>query len=157
MAGDGTPVWFVDLYVLRPHPAGWDVLVLRRAPGARCTGAWEVIHGRVEPGELPVAAALRELGEETGLEPDRCYNLSRTESFYLHRTDELAIIPVFAAIVPADRTVVLSPEHDQFEWLPLSQARARLAWPRERRALEDLEVLLATGDAGPLEDVLRIR
>jgi hypothetical protein len=36
------------------------------------------------------------------------------------------------------------------------EAAARFAWPRERRALEDAVVLLGTGDAGPVEDVLRV-
>ena len=68
--------------------------------------------------------------------------------------DEIVYIPAFAAVVAAD-TVTLSEEHDRWEWLPLSEARARVAWPRERRGLEDIEVLLA-GRAGPLEDVLRV-
>jgi dATP pyrophosphohydrolase len=151
------PVHFIDLYVLRWQAAGWDTLLLRRAAGVRCTGAWEAVHGRIQPNEAPVAAALRELGEETGLAADRLYNLSGTESFYLHQTNEVALIPVFAAVVGADRPVTLSAEHDRFEWMPLDRAATSFAWPRERRAIQDVAVLLPTGDAGPLEDVLRIQ
>jgi 8-oxo-dGTP pyrophosphatase MutT (NUDIX family) len=115
------------------------------------------VHGRIEPGETPVAAAIRELAEETGLEPDRVYNLSRTESFYLHRTDEVALIPVFAAMVDRTAVVRLSAEHDESAWLGLTAAAGRYSWPRERRAIRDAEQLLAGGDAGPLEDVLRVR
>lgn len=32
--------------------------------------AWQMPQGGVDPGETPVAAALRELGEETGITPD---------------------------------------------------------------------------------------
>ena len=74
-------------------------LALRRAAGGRCTGAWEVVHGSIEEDETPLDAALRELGEETGLAPERLYNLSRVETFYRHRVDEVAFIPVFAAFV----------------------------------------------------------
>ena len=104
-----------------------------------------------------MAAALRELAEETGLAPTRFYNLSRVESFYLHRVDQVALIPAFAAIVDFGAAVRLSEEHDAFRWLPTAEAMTTLAWPRERRALADLAILLGTGDAGPLEDVLRIR
>lgn len=149
-------VSLVDLYVLRPAGAGIEVLVLRRGVGQRCGGAWEAVHGHIEPGETPLNAALRELREETGLGPDRVYNLSRLESFYQHRLDEVALIPVFVAFVAAGAPVTLSPEHDRFEWLPLESGRVRLAWPRERRALEDVGTLLAAGDAGFLEDVLRV-
>ena len=93
--------------------------------------------------------------EETGLAPERLYNLSRVETFYRHRVDEVAFIPVFAAFVE-NAVVRLSNEHDGSEWLPFAAARERLAWPRERRALEDIEVLLARGNAGEVEDVLRI-
>ena len=41
-------------------------------------------------------------------------------------------------------------------WLPVPAALARLAWPRERRGLEDIQVLLARGTAGPLDDVLAV-
>jgi len=47
-----------------------------------------------------VQASLRELQEETGFAPLRFYNLSRTEAFYQHASDEVALIPVFAASWP---------------------------------------------------------
>jgi dATP pyrophosphohydrolase len=148
-------VAFVDLYVLRQGAAGLETLVLRRAAGVRCPGAWEAVHGSIEDGESPREAALRELREETGLTPDSLYNLSRVESFYRHAVDEIGLIPVFAAFVP-NREPRLSAEHDGAEWLPVPAARQRLAWPRERRALEDIQVLLTSGNAGSLEDVLRV-
>ena len=132
-----------------------EVVALRRAPGGRCSGAWEVVHGSIEEGETPHQAALRELREETGFAPERLYNLSRVETFYRHRVDEVAFIPVFAAFVQ-NAAVRLSNEHDAFEWLSFPAARERLAWPRERRALKDIEVLLGRGNAGELEDVLRM-
>lgn len=146
---------FVDVYPIRGSGGDLEVLTLRRAAEGRCAGSWEVVHGSIESGETPAQAALRELREETGLAAERFYNLSRLEAFYRHRTDEVAFIPVFAAFV-ADREVRLSAEHDGFAWLPFADAKPRLAWPRERRALEDIEVLLQGGDAGSLEDVLRI-
>ena len=146
----------VDVYPVRRAGDGLELLVLRRAPGGRCAGSWESVHGHIEPGERPVEAALRELLEETGLRPEALYNLSRVESFYEHRLDEVALVPVFVAMVAAAAVAAPGGEHDATEWLTLADARARLAWPRERRALEDIETLLAGGTAGPLEDVLRI-
>jgi dihydroneopterin triphosphate diphosphatase len=146
----------VDVYVLRVMGSSLECLVLRRAPGGRCPGSWESVHGHIEPAERPAGAAVRELAEETGLTPLRLYNLSRVELFYQHRSDEVALVPVFAAFVPPDNQVRLGPEHDSFEWLPPSAARLRLAWPRERRALDDIETLLGSGNAGAVDDVLRV-
>jgi 8-oxo-dGTP pyrophosphatase MutT (NUDIX family) len=146
----------VDVYPLRLLGTSLECLALRRAPGRRCPGSWECVHGHIEPSEDPAAAARRELEEETGLAPVRLYNLSRVELFYLHRSDEVALIPVFAAFTDPDASVRLGAEHDLFEWLSPAAARVRLAWPRERRALHDIETLLSSGTAGPVDDVLRV-
>jgi 8-oxo-dGTP pyrophosphatase MutT (NUDIX family) len=149
-------VSLVDLYVLRGAGGALECLVLRRAPGGRCPGSWETVHGHIEAGETPAEAARRELEEETGLALERLYNLSRVETFYQHRLDEVALVPVFAAFVVPKAVVRTGIEHDRFEWLPPAQARVRFAWPREARALDDVVALLGAGDAGAVEDVLRI-
>jgi dATP pyrophosphohydrolase len=149
-------VSLVDVYVLRGEEAALECLVLQRGAAGRCPGSWETVHGHIEGAELPSAAALRELEEETGLVPLRFYNLSRVECFYQHRRDEVALVPVFAAFVARDAEVRVSQEHDRAEWLPWRKAESRFSWPRERRALLDAVTLLHSGAAGPLEDVLRV-
>jgi 8-oxo-dGTP pyrophosphatase MutT (NUDIX family) len=146
----------VDVYPLRMMGTSLQCLALHRGPGGRCPGSWECVHGHIEPAEHPAVAARRELEEETGLAPLRLYNLSRVELFYQHRIDEVALIPVFAAFTNPDALVRLGMEHDQFEWLTPAVARLRFAWPRERRAVDDIETLLQSGTAGPVDDVLRI-
>jgi len=149
-------VSLVDLYVLRGVGGALECLVLRRAPGGRCPGSWETVHGHIEAGETPADAARRELAEETGLPAERLYNLSRVEAFYQHRLDQVALVPVFAAYVAPGAAVRTGAEHDRFEWLRPAEARRRFAWPREARALDDILALLGEGDAGPVEDVLRV-
>jgi dATP pyrophosphohydrolase len=144
------------LYVLRGADREIECLVLRRAAGGRCPGSWETVHGHIEAGETPAEAATRELLEETGLTPEKLYNLSRVETFYQHRLDEVALVPVFAAFVPREAGVTTGGEHDRFEWLPPVDARRRFAWPREARALDDILTLLGSGHAGAVEDVLRV-
>jgi 8-oxo-dGTP pyrophosphatase MutT (NUDIX family) len=149
-------VGVVDVYVVCPLPEGWRVLVLQRAAaGTRCPLAWETVHGRIEPGERPEHAALREVREETGLAVDRLYNVT-TQAFYLHGFGSVQLAVVFCAFVAAPAAPALGPEHGRAEWLPTDEARARFAWPREREALDHIRILLAGGDAGPLEDVLRV-
>lgn len=149
-------VGVVDVYVVCPRPDAWRVLVLRRAAqGTRCPLAWEAVHGRIEPGERPEQAALREVQEETGLAVERLYNVT-TQAFYLHGMGAVQVAVAFCAFVAAAEAPILGPEHGEYAWLPAADARARMAWPREREALDHVLHLLGGGDAGPLEDVLRV-
>ena len=145
----------VDVLVLRPTDAGLKCLVLRRSGVGRSPGSWEMVHGHVETGEAPREAALRELREETGLLPVRMYNLSRVESFYLHKSDSVKLVAMFAAFVERAE-VLLSEEHDEFTWLSIEESRRRFSWPREVRCLDDALFLIGKGNAGALEDVLRV-
>ena len=52
--------------------------------------------------------------------------------------------------------VALGQEHDAYEWLTPAAAHKRFTWPRESEALRHIQRLLTGGDAGVVEDVLRI-
>jgi hypothetical protein len=59
--------------------------------------------------------------------------------------------------VADDAEVTLGEEHQRFEWLTVEGACDRFTWPREAHALRDAHHLLGRGDAGTVEDVLRIK
>jgi type II secretory ATPase GspE/PulE/Tfp pilus assembly ATPase PilB-like protein/8-oxo-dGTP pyrophosphatase MutT (NUDIX family) len=145
----------VDVYVIRPLPDGWKVMVVQRALTTRCPGAWETIHGRIEPDESPENAAVREVREETGLSVSRLYNVT-VQPFYLHMFKTVQLAVVFAAFVDEPATVTLGEEHQNYEWLSPDDAAGRFVWPREAESLAHIRKLLRTGDAGPVEDVLRV-
>ena len=145
----------VDVHVVDPG-AGFKVLMLRRAAGVRCTGAWEGVHGSIESGESPEDAAAREFAEETGLPLGRLYSIG-TNPFYVPSRKTVQVAVVFAAWTDSRISPRLAEEHDAFEWLGLAEAVDRATWPRTRQALMDVHHLLKSGDAGPADAVLRVR
>ncbi|HEX3868351.1 MAG TPA: ATPase, T2SS/T4P/T4SS family, partial [Gemmatimonadaceae bacterium] len=145
----------VDVFVIRPLAAGWRVLALQRALGTRCPGAWEPVHGHIERGERPEDAAVREVREESSLDIHRLY-VVRVQPFYLHKTQTVQLALVFAAFVGEDADVVTGEEHQRAEWLSVEDALGRFAFPAERASLREVVELLSTGDAGPVDDVMRV-
>jgi dATP pyrophosphohydrolase len=145
----------VEVLVLSNGADSLRTLALRRAPDARCPGAWETITGRIEGPETPPTAALREVREETGLTVTRLYNVT-CAPFYLHQTDVVQVAVVFAAFAEPEEPIRLDREHDRAEWISVSEAQSRLTWPRSRAFLLDAVSLLGTGSAGVVEDVLRV-
>ena len=145
----------IDVYCIDPSPGNWQVLALQRAHDTRCPTAWETVHGHIEAGESPEEAAVREVLEETGLRVQRLYNVS-VQPFYLHKLATVELAVVFAAFVDHAGPLTLGAEHMRHEWLTPDAALERFVWPRERAALREILQLLPSGDAGPVEDVLRV-
>jgi bis(5'-nucleosidyl)-tetraphosphatase len=100
---------------------------------------WDFPKGRVEPGEQPLDAAIRETGEEAALsqlgfrwgetyietEP---YGNHKVARYYLAEADQGEVrLPVNPELG--------HPEHDEFRWLPYEAARALLV-PRVAAVLD---------------------
>jgi 8-oxo-dGTP diphosphatase len=68
----------------RAADGAMEFLLGQRAPGTFYPGYWEFPGGKVEPGETPHAALLRELGEELGIGVTRADPWLRREHVYEH-------------------------------------------------------------------------
>jgi len=98
---------------------------------------------------------VREVREEAGLDVARLYNV-RVQPFYLHKTHTVQLAIVFAAFVTEPADVTIGVEHQRAEWLSVEEALTRYAFPGERASLRELVELLSAGDAGPVDDVMRV-
>ena len=145
----------IEIFVIKHNGGDWRVLVMQRGVDCKRPHSWETVYGKIDAREKPEKAALRELREETGLHVESLYNVT-VSNFYLHHSHTIEMCITFAAFVADDAEVTLSDEHNRFEWLTVDGACDRFTWPREAHALRDAYHLLSRGNAGPVEDVLRI-
>ncbi|MEJ2603824.1 MAG: dihydroneopterin triphosphate diphosphatase [Gammaproteobacteria bacterium] len=127
------------------YARGGEVLLLHRH---RPFEFWQSITGSLLPGESHDAAAVRELGEETGFEDNGTLTYTGVSRVFVidprwrHRYPPGVYENVeyewrFRLDAPND--VRLSPsEHSAFCWLPLQEAIDRVWSWTNREALEDL-------------------
>lgn len=138
-----------------PDASGWicncliihldRVLLLQRSPGSAMGGRWDLPGGKVDAGEEPVVAALRELTEETGLtgiNPREIDHWSNTD--FKDPTRRFHTITFAVELAGEQRhavpKVVIDEGHVDYIWaspadiarLPLSHHVSRVLKPRAR-------------------------
>ncbi len=91
------------------------VLLAQRPPGKSLAGLWEFPGGKVEPGETPEAALIRELKEELAI--DTWQSCLAPLTFASHSYDDFHLLmPLFAC--------------RRWEGIPTPQEGQTLAWVR---------------------------
>ncbi|MBX6342836.1 MAG: NUDIX domain-containing protein [Thermomicrobiaceae bacterium] len=135
----------VDVYVFRRSRNRVQFLVLRRHPDVVLGDTWQSIHGKIEPGERAVDAAMREIEERTGLVPERLYSADYINQFYDHASDAIVLAPAFAARVHAQAQPRLSSEYSDYAWCDLEETVARLPWSGQRWAARHIYDVIAMG------------
>ena len=105
------------------------VLVARRAEHQHLAGAWEFPGGKIEQGEDPAVAALRELREETGLTAASAEPLL----IFVHDYPDRRLR--FHAFVVNDAAGEVATDRDRaFSWVPPSTL-SELEMPEANRAI----------------------
>jgi 8-oxo-dGTP pyrophosphatase MutT (NUDIX family)/phosphohistidine phosphatase SixA len=101
-------------------------------------GDWTFPKGKVEPGEHVVSAAVREVGEETGIGVVLGRRLSRVRYHSLAQHHPKRVDYWAAQAAPGSGTdFVPNDEVDGMTWLPVPQARERLSYAHDAELLDE--------------------
>jgi dihydroneopterin triphosphate diphosphatase len=140
----------VQCYAIRHAGESHEVLQLLRRKDDYMGGTWQPVSGRIEAGETAWQAAVRELREESNLQPLELYALDMVQTFYIPAHDTLWHSIPFCAIVSPSAQVILNDEHDDHRWLPMESASQHAMWTGDRRAIAQIrEIILAGSPSGP--------
>lgn len=108
---------------------------------------WEFPKGLVEPNEDEVAAATREVREETGLEIALVSGFREDITYFYRRGDKLIKKQVIYFLGEAPTRVAhLSWEHRDSKWLPYQAARNELKYDNAREILRKANDRLSERD-----------
>lgn len=108
----------------------YEFLVLKRSNYTKIyPGIWQVITGTMKDGEKPIDCAIRELLEETSLNPIKVWKIPYVALFYNHLDNKIHTSPVFGFLVDMDKSVKISDEHTEYKWLKLNEIVALLELP----------------------------
>jgi len=92
-------------------------LVMKRSEETSSSGFWTFPGGKIEEDETVEEAALREIKEETGLEPE----VLRTGESYMNK-GELGLWKVFPVLMESSsQEVEMNHEHSEFLWIELEE------------------------------------
>ncbi len=131
-------------------------LMLRRSKTEKMyPDTWQIVTGSIEKGETALHGALRELKEETGYVPQKFWTVPHINSFYSVKTDTLNHTIMFAAQVLPKTNPILSDEHYQFGWYPLTAAKSMCVWTGQIQALDIVnEFIIGGKSAAKLSEII---
>ena len=110
-------------------------------------GYWQPVTGFIEEPETNREAALRELGEETGVELyERVTDPKHYFYFDMHGVK--CSVSVLAVEVANPPDIQISFEHTEHCWLSYEEARKTLFWENNRETLDKLHNLLTKKGTG---------
>jgi dATP pyrophosphohydrolase len=135
----------VDCYVYRQTDDGLKFLLMKRNLNKIYEHLWQGVAGKIEDGETASEAAVRELKEETGLDPVNMFVADHVSRFYEVHGDRVNLVPVFGMEVDSDE-VMLSEEHVDFKWVTIKEALNTLVWNGQKEGIQTVRDMVISND-----------
>ena len=135
----------VDCYVYRHTYDGIRFLLMKRNLNKMYEHLWQGVAGKIESGETASETAIRELKEETGLNPINMFVADHVSRFYETHGDRINLVPVFGIEVDSDE-VNLSEEHIDCKWVSINEALDKLIWSGQKKGIQTVYDMVTSND-----------
>lgn len=135
----------VDCYVYRHTNDGIRFLLMKRNLNKMYEHLWQSVAGKIESGETASETAIRELKEETGLNPINMFVADHVSRFYETHGDRINLVPVFGIEVDSDE-VNLSEEHIDCKWVSIDEALDKLIWSGQKKGIQTVYDMVTSND-----------
>lgn len=133
---------YIECYVYTKSGNDIKYLLLKRSKDKfPYPGIWQIVTGRLEDNEKAYETALREVKEETGLIPVKCFVAPKINEFYTPHNDKIYLIPVFVVYVE-NENVILSGEHTEFVWSGFTETFKKVHWYSQKENLKIIDDIL---------------
>lgn len=90
---------------------GDKIAIAKRGPGVNNAGLWNFFGGKIDKGETPLEAAIRELWEEAGIEAEPAY------LFHIAKSKTDHIIHLFLYPILEECEFFLNAESSEYKWV----------------------------------------
>ena len=135
----------VDCYVYRQTDKGLKFLILKRNEKKLYEHLWQGVAGKIEKDEEAWQTAIRELKEETGLDPVKMFVADHVSQFYEKHGDRVNLVPVFGIEVDS-KNVILSDEHIEYKWVDFKEAFDTLVWNGQKKGIQTVYNMISNND-----------
>ena len=120
--------------ILRNNNKKMEILLGHRS---REFNDWTFPKGKIEPGETPEEAAIRETKEETGFDVRLTQKLPDIDYEY-HGSGKIRVKQYMFLAEITDGELELSYENDELEWIPLEEAMEKLTYQNLKDLLQSV-------------------
>ena len=135
----------VDCYVYQQTDKGLKFLILKRNEKKLYEHLWQGVAGKIEKDEEAWQTAIRELKEETGLDPVKMFVADHVSQFYEKHGDRVNLVPVFGIEVDS-KNVILSDEHIEYKWVDFKEAFDTLVWNGQKKGIQTVYNMISNND-----------